>query len=734
MENVNSCCYAAKVTEIKPIEGADKIELAIIGGWNCIIQKDTYKVDDLVIIATTDAVITKQLVANLGLESYLRKGNRVRTVKLKGIYSECLTIPFVYANISSKKKVEEGTDCMDILGIFKYEPPVKQIQLASGKKVRYQDNPNFHVYYKFPNLKNVPGMFTNEDTVEITRKIHGCFHSNTKIRMFDGSKKRISEIKKGDVVLSVDKNNNLVPSKVLNTFINGKTDTWLRIKTHRKGKNGNSFDTNFCTKVHKFYTKQDGYKEASKLSLKDTIFKPIKTLELTDIQKSILTGKLLGDGSIHKANINWSLVFGHKKEHIEYINETQKILGNIIIPTHRYRTSGYGTTMIDVKTRFLNSITSEFSSWYNKKGTKIVPSNIKLDEISLAYWYMDDGSLSHHDSQQDRANFAICGFDKKSSENLINALSIIGISGVLYKDTKNYYRIRLNKDDADKMFKMIAKYIPSVMQYKLPKKYQNKYKPLKEQVSKEVYVLVESEILEIKEVLSKDIQYSTKYDIETKQHNYFANDVLVHNCNARYGIVRKTKLSLWDKIKKFLHLSDIWSDYEFVVGSHNVEKGSDSQGYYDTNVWYEIANRYSIKEKLWNYVKATNNPEVIGEGIIIYGEIYGAGIQKGYDYGLNDIRFAGFDIKRNGEYLDIHLSKVLMASLLNLPYVEVLYHGKWSQEIQDGYTFNNFIKGTKVPEEGIVIKDESGDRRKIGKIINPDYLIFAEKHNVSDSH
>lgn len=378
MENNLSCCYAAKVTEIKPIEGADKIELAIIGGWNCIIQKDTYKVDDLVIIATTDAVIPKQLVTNLGLENYLRKGDRVRTVKLKGVYSECLTIPFVYANISSKKKVEEGTDCMDILGIFKYEPPVKQIQLASGKKVRYQYNPNFHVYYKFPNLKNVPGMFTNEDTVEITRKIHGT--------------------------------------------------------------------------------------------------------------------------------------------------------------------------------------------------------------------------------------------------------------------------------------------------------------------------------------------------------------------NARYGIVRKTKLSLWDKIKKFLHLSDIWSDYEFVVGSHNVEKGSDSQGYYDTNVWYEIANRYSIREKLWNYVKATNNPEVIGEGIIIYGEIYGAGIQKGYDYGLDDIRFAGFDIKRNGEYLDTHLSKALIVSLLNLPYVEVLYHGKWSQEIQDGYTFNNFIKGTKVPEEGIVIKDESGDRRKIGKIVNPDYLIFAEKHNVSDSH
>jgi hypothetical protein len=71
---------------------------------------------------------------------------------------------------------------------------------------------------------------------------------------------------------------------------------------------------------------------------------------------------------------------------------------------------------------------------------------------------------------------------------------------------------------------------------------------------------------------------------------------------------------------------------------------------------------------------------------------------------------------------------------LELPYVEILHYGKWSQEIQDKYTFNNFIPNTKVPEEGIVIKHQTGTREKIAKVINPDYLIFAEKHNVEDSH
>ena len=385
MENNNSVCYMATINEIRPIEGADNIELAVVGGWNCITKKGEQKIGDVAIIATTDAVIPEALSDEMGVTSYLRKGGRVRTVKLRGVYSECLIIPnkFLHGRTTiGDWDLKEGSDCMNIFGIVKFEPPVKMVQLAGGRKIRYQDNPNFHVYYKFPNLKNVPGMFTEEDTVEITRKIHGT--------------------------------------------------------------------------------------------------------------------------------------------------------------------------------------------------------------------------------------------------------------------------------------------------------------------------------------------------------------------NARYGIVKKAKLTIWDRLKVSLARKVKpewkWAEYEFVVGSHNVEKGSDSNGFYDTNVWYEIEKKYNIKQKLWDYVKdAAMEPE-IGDGITLYGEIYGAGIQKGYDYGLEDIQFVGFDVKENGEYLPTYNAWKVFEKKLELPYVEVLHFGDWSQEVQDKYVFNNYIKGTKIPEEGIVIKHQSKGREKIAKVINPDYLIFAEKHNVGDSH
>ena len=205
----------------------------------------------------------------------------------------------------------------------------------------------------------------------------------------------------------------------------------------------------------------------------------------------------------------------------------------------------------------------------------------------------------------------------------------------------------------------------------------------------------------------------------------------LHGTNARYGIVKKKKLSLWDRIRKFF--GNHWVYFEYVYGSHNVEKGSESQGFYSTDVWRTIADEYKIKEKLWGFVKKYYTPQLLGSGVVIYGEIYGHGIQKNYEYGLQDIKFAGFDVEINGTYQPFFDERGIFKTL-DLPRVELLYSGLWNKDTQDKFVFNNFIEGTKVPHEGIVIKCLSGERHKVAKVINPDYLIYGEKNNVGDSH
>ena len=192
MENQNSVAYVGKIGSVSEIPGADNIELVLVNGWNAITKKGEYQVGDMVIVATTDAVIPEVVSNQMNVTNYLRKGQRVRTIKLRGVYSECLLIPINYV---SERHHQEGSDVMGALNIHKYEPPVKTVTLeVNGRKVRYDQNPNFHIYYKFPNQKNVPDMFSEEDEVVITRKLHGTnarygIVRKTKLSLFDRVKK-----------------------------------------------------------------------------------------------------------------------------------------------------------------------------------------------------------------------------------------------------------------------------------------------------------------------------------------------------------------------------------------------------------------------------------------------------------------------------------------------------------------------------------------------------------------
>lgn len=116
------------ITDIRPIENADMIELASVGGWNVVVAKNVgHKVGDWVVYCEIDSFLPiREEFEFLRKSSYKKMGDqegfRLKTVKLRGQISQGLILPFHILPFGYT--FHEGQDVSDILGIIKYEPPI----------------------------------------------------------------------------------------------------------------------------------------------------------------------------------------------------------------------------------------------------------------------------------------------------------------------------------------------------------------------------------------------------------------------------------------------------------------------------------------------------------------------------------------------------------------------------------------------------------------------------------
>ncbi|KJU84993.1 RNA ligase, family, partial [Candidatus Magnetobacterium bavaricum] len=121
-----------------------------------------------------------------------------------------------------------------------------------------------------------------------------------------------------------------------------------------------------------------------------------------------------------------------------------------------------------------------------------------------------------------------------------------------------------------------------------------------------------------------------------------------------------------------------------------------------------------------------NLRSIVEDNMIIYGEIYGSGIQK-LKYGYKDgkIAFAVFDIKKDDMYLN-WTDVEEFCKRHKLPVVPVLYRGKFSDEIVKSHIHGKSVLADHV-KEGIVVKPliERSERseRIIRKYVNEEFLM-----------
>ena len=80
-----------KISELRPIEGADKIEVALLEGlgWECVVKKGEFTVNELVIYIEVDSVMPEKPE----FEFLRERKFRIKTIKLKGQISQGLILP-----------------------------------------------------------------------------------------------------------------------------------------------------------------------------------------------------------------------------------------------------------------------------------------------------------------------------------------------------------------------------------------------------------------------------------------------------------------------------------------------------------------------------------------------------------------------------------------------------------------------------------------------------------------
>lgn len=122
-----------KIESLTPIEGADKIELAKVRGWNVVVQKGLYEEGDYVIYFEIDTMLPEDderfasfMERGVRTDAEGRKGHVVKTIRLKGQYSQGLVMPWTqFPEISDDDYDRSpGVDVTVDVGVWKWEPPI----------------------------------------------------------------------------------------------------------------------------------------------------------------------------------------------------------------------------------------------------------------------------------------------------------------------------------------------------------------------------------------------------------------------------------------------------------------------------------------------------------------------------------------------------------------------------------------------------------------------------------
>lgn len=165
------------IDEINPIEGADAIECATIGGWKIVSQKGIYVPGELCVYLEIDSWVPTEIAPFLTKPGHPVRvyngvqGERLKTIRLRGQVSQGLLLPM--SVLPSDQTFADGDDVTEILGIQKWEAAL-HASLGGNARGNF---PSFIFKTDQERIQNMKKEFSNWKEAgrvfEVTEKVDG---------------------------------------------------------------------------------------------------------------------------------------------------------------------------------------------------------------------------------------------------------------------------------------------------------------------------------------------------------------------------------------------------------------------------------------------------------------------------------------------------------------------------------------------------------------------------------
>jgi recombination protein RecA len=363
----------------------------------------------------------------------------------------------------------------------------------------------------------------------------GCMSYGTRVTLADGTQEKIGKIVNQKLpveVLTYDHDRGEVVARpVVNWFDNGRTDHFLSFAVAKPSGNGRSQFA--CTPNHKVMT-PGGWREAQELRVGDRVLQSAAH-HLSDFQWQVVLGGLMGDGALsptrsgHGARFRW----GHGSKQAAYADWKASLFGNITVSRS---TNAKGAVFHDVQP--LPELAEVRQAVY-LDGKKVFSDDYlkQLTPLSLAIWYMDDGSFAlrsqgkqqRTEGRSGRSEICVEAMEPTTRKRLRDYLADSwGIEATLMSRGKARKAVLVFPRDAtDKLHALVAPFVHPSMAYKLLPRFQGRFGV------EPVFAPVRHELMPqpITKIGVRPPSRSThRFDIEVEgTHNYFVDGVMVHN-------------------------------------------------------------------------------------------------------------------------------------------------------------------------------------------------------------